>query len=260
MLKRLVMCIFLLSAALPAAAVNYTDLWYIPAESGWGANIVQSDNFLFLTFFIYGIDGKPTWYSAQLTKDATGFYNGKLYATTGTYYGATWTPGNTPATEVGTASFQPTSPYTARLLYIVNTPAPLAANVTKLIQRQTLTPITIGGSYVGAQSGAYSGCNSASGNGGYSDFFSLQVTQSTDRTVTLAFAYQGLSCTFTGTLTQFGQLYTVPTTAYKCSTGLDTNASLDELRATSLGFEGRFSAAAVGGGCREDATFSAVLH
>ena len=175
MLKRLLLCIFLLSAALPAAATNYTDLWYIPAESGWGANIVQSDNFLFLTFFIYGLDGKPTWYSAQLTKDATGFYNGKLYATTGTYYGVPWTPGNTPATEVGTASFQPTSPYTARLLYIVNTPAPLAANVTKLIQRQTLTPITIGGSYVGAQSGAYSGCTSASGNGGYSDFFSLQV-------------------------------------------------------------------------------------
>ena len=50
-------------------------------EGGWGVNVVQSDDFLFLTFFIYGADNKPTWYTAQLTLDASGNYNGKLYAT-----------------------------------------------------------------------------------------------------------------------------------------------------------------------------------
>ena len=37
-------------------AADYTDLWWIPAESGWGVKVVQTDNFMFLTFFIYGED------------------------------------------------------------------------------------------------------------------------------------------------------------------------------------------------------------
>ena len=76
MFKRILLCLFLLAAAFRAHATDYTDIWYIPAESGWGANVVQSDNFLFVTFFIYGADNKPTWYTAQLTLDASGNYNG----------------------------------------------------------------------------------------------------------------------------------------------------------------------------------------
>jgi hypothetical protein len=258
MLKRIVLCAFLLCTAFPASASDYTDIWYVPAESGWGVNVVQSDSFLFVTFFIYGADNKPTWYTAQLTLDASGNYNGPLYATTGTYYAMPWNPkDNPPATQVGTASFQPTSPYTAKLVYTLTT-GPVTVN--KAVQRQSLTQITIGGSYVGAQSGAYSGCSNSSSNQTYSDFFSLDVNQSTSGSVTLTFTYQGLTCTLSGTLTQFGQLYTIPTTAYKCSDGLNTNAKIDELRATALGIEGRFSSPTVGGGCREDATFSGVLH
>jgi hypothetical protein len=260
MFKRILLCLFLLAAASRAGAVDYTDLYYIPTEDGWGANVVQSDSFLFLTFFIYGTDNKPTWYTAQLTLDASGNYNGKLYATTGTYYASPWKPVDKTATEVGTASFQPTSAYTAKLIYVVTTPPALAATVTKLIQRQTLTRITLGGSYIGAQSGVYSACSSAANNTSYSDFFTLQVVQSTEGSVTFTFAYQGLTCTLSGALTQFGQLYTIPTTAYSCTDGLNTNASMTEIKATAQGIEGRFSSATVGGGCREDATFSAVLH
>lgn len=256
MLKRFLLCALLL-VSLRAYAVDHTDVWYIPEESGWGANVVESDDFLFVTFFIYGADNKPTWYTAQLTLDSTGNYNGKLFASTGTFYSMPWKASDLSLTEVGTASFQPTSPYTARLIYVVTAGS---VTVTKLIQRQTLTRITLGGSYIGAQAGAYSGCDNASNNGAYSDFFSLQVNQSTSGTVLFTFTYQSLSCTFSGTLTQFGKLYTMPTTAYKCSTGLDTNAAMGEISATSLGIEGRFSAPAVGSGCREDANFSAVLH
>jgi hypothetical protein len=261
MFKKLLLCLFLMTAAFRAGAVDYTDIYYIPAESGWGVNIVQSDNFLFVTFFIYGADNKPTWYTAQLTLDASGNYNGTLYATTGTFYAMPWKTSDQTTAPVGTASFQPTSAYTAKLIYTVTTPAALAATVTKLIQRQALTAITIGGTYVGGQSGAYSGCTNTSNNGGYSDFFNLQVNQSTNGSVTFNFTYEGsLTCTMSGTLTQFGQLYTMPTTAYTCSDGLNTNASMTEIKATSLGIEGRLAAPSVGGGCREDATFSGVLH
>jgi hypothetical protein len=264
MFKRLLLCLFLMTAAFRAGAVDYTDIYYIPAESGWGVNVVQSGtdfNFMFVTFFIYGPDNKPTWYTAQLTRDASGNFNGSLYATTGTFYTMPWKTSDLTAPVVGTASFQPTSAYTAKLIYTVTTPAALAGTVTKLIQRQSLTSIAIGGTYVGGQSGAYSGCNSSSNNGGYTDFFNLQVNQSTNGSVTFTFTYSGsLTCTMSGTLTQFGQLYTMPTTAYTCSDGLNTNASMTEIKATGLGLEGRLAAPAVGGGCREDATFSGVLH
>jgi len=258
MLKRLLLCLFLLVAALPAWATDYTDIWYNPTEAGWGANIVQSDDFMFVTFFIYGPDNKPTWYTAELTLDAGKNYTGKLYATTGTFYGAPWR--TVDRTEVGTAAFQPTSPSTGRLIYTVTTPPALAATVTKAIQRQTLTRITLGGSYIGAQSGTYSGCNNAATNGPYTDNFSLEVVQSGGVNLTMTFSYQSFTCTLSGTLTQFGQLYTIPTTTYACSDGLNTNASIGELKATNLGIEGHFSAPVVGGGCREDATFSAVLR
>ena len=257
MFQRLLLCLLLASAAFRAGAADYTDIWYNPAENGWGANVVQSDTFLFVTFFIYGATKQPTWYTAQLTRDNSGNFNGNLYATTGTYYGAPWNANDLTVTLAGTASFQPTSAYTAKLVYTVTN----GPTVTETIQRQTLTAITIGATYSGGQSGAYSGCNNAAFNGSYKDYYDLQVTQINNGTASFKFSYlSNLTCTLAGTLIQNGQLHTIPTATYQCSDGLDTTASMSEIKATSLGIEGRFAAPSVGGGCREDATFSAVLQ
>jgi hypothetical protein len=254
MLKRLLLALLLFAAAGRAAAIDFTDIWYLAAESGWGVNVVQSDNFMFVTFFIYGADGKPTWYTAQLTLDASGNYNGPLLATTGTYYLMPWIPSNTPPpTQVGTASFQPIDASNAKLIYIVTG----VGTVTKVIQRQTLTTITIGGAYSGAQTGAYSSCTAPS----YRDFFDLQLTQGTDGSATFTFSYtEGLTCTFSGRLMQQGQLYSIPSASYQCSDGNKTTATMTEIKATAQGVEGKFTALAVGGGCREDAQFSGVLQ
>jgi hypothetical protein len=261
MFKRFLLCLFLLTAAAPACALDYTDIWYLVPESGWGVNVVQSDNFMFVTFFIYGPDKKPTWYTAQLTLDQSGNFNGPLYATTGSYYGAPWSTQDLSVTQVGTASFQPTNAYNARLVYTVTTPPTMAANVTKTIQRQTLTAIRTAGTYFGGQSGAYSGCTSTADNAAYTDAFNLQVTQLTSANVSFQFMYaSGLSCTLSGALVQYGQLSTVPAATYSCSNGLNTNASMSEIKATSLGIEGRIAAPMVGGGCREDATFGGPSH
>jgi len=61
-----------------------------------------------------------------LTLDTTGNFNGPLYATTGTFYAMPWTASDLTAPVVGTASFQPTSAYTAKLIYTITTPAALA--------------------------------------------------------------------------------------------------------------------------------------
>lgn len=259
-MRRLIFSVALLVAAFGARATDYTDIWYNPQEQstgggGWGVNIVQSDSFLFLTFFIYGSDNKPTWYVAGLTEGADGNFNGNLYATTGTYFAAPWNPADgAGSAQVGTASFQPTGPYTANLAYSITS----GPSVVKAIQRQMLTSIALGGSYSGTQAGGYSNCaNSFT----YFDPFTVGVAHDTTAnmlTFTFHYTGSGLSCSLSGTFQQLGQLYKIPAAAYQCSDGLSTSATVNEIKATNFGIEGSFSAPDAGG-CREDATFSAVF-
>jgi hypothetical protein len=59
----------LLCAALPCLATpqarDGNDLWIIPEESGWGANIFHQGNTLFVSLFVYGPDGRARWYTAS---------------------------------------------------------------------------------------------------------------------------------------------------------------------------------------------------
>lgn len=243
--------------AAAAAAVDYTDIWYAPAEPGWGVNLVQSDGFLFTTFFVFAQGGAPTWYTGQLNWDGTSKFSGGLYASTGTWFATVpWVAGNTSA--AGTVSFEPaaSAAHQGTLVYTVNG----AGTVTKAIQRQTLTSIPLGGIYAGGQSGTYSGCSSSGNNGDYIDRYDLEVTHRTGGNATFRFKYtNGLVCTLSGSIQQHGRLYRIPSATYTCSDGLDTSAVVYEISATGQGVEGRFDAASIGGGCREEARFAAVL-
>src|SRR5262249_3203812 len=174
---------------------------------------------------------------------------------TGPYYGTVpYDASQYHATQVGVATFSPLTATTATLTYNVG-----AVNVVKNMQRLTLTTIALGGDYNGGQSGAYSG--SGCGLGAYKDYFDLQLTQLGDNSATFVFSYlSGLTCTLSGTLQQTGMLYSIPNATYVCSDGVNTTASLTQIKATSLGVEGVLAAPSVGGGCREDATFSGVLQ
>ena len=56
--------------AMPARATTYsidfTDIWWNAAESGWGINVAQRSNIIFATLFVYGPDNTARWYSATL--------------------------------------------------------------------------------------------------------------------------------------------------------------------------------------------------
>ena len=255
MLKRLLLAVLLSSAALGARAADYSDIWWSPPEDGWGVNLVQSDNFIFATFYVYGPNNQPIWYAGNLNADGIGNYTGGLYVTTGTYLGTVpYNSAQFGVTQVGTATFTPTAADTAVLSYNVGN-----VTVTKNIQRLTLTGIGLGGAYVGGQAGAYTACTNSGDNFAYKDYYDLQVAQANGN-VTFTFNYSGgLSCTLSGALTQNGQLYRVNNATYVCSDGLNTNASMSEIKATSLGIEGRFAAPSVALGCREDASFSGAL-
>jgi hypothetical protein len=253
MLKRLLVILFLLSASAQAVAADYTDIWYNPAESGWGMNVVQSDSFMFLTFFIYGADGKPTWFYGQVSQDASSNYNGTLYSTTGTYYILPWS--GVLSSPAGTVSFQPLDLYTAKLVYTVNG----VGTVNKTVQRQALTPFSIAGDYTGGLVLAQSQCANA-GSGTLTVNISVSQPLNNVGNVSIGVARaDGITCTFTAPVKQWGKLYQMQSATYTCNNGRSTTANVDELSSTAHGIEGTWSAL-VEGGCVETGTFDAVMR
>ena len=248
--------IFLLQA-LPARADDYTDIWWAVGgtESGWGVNLIQSQDFIFATFFVYGpAPAKtPIWYAGNLTRQSNGSFSGGLYQTTGTGIGATWNPADNSATPVGNATFTPTSTTTGTLSYNVG-----GTNVNKNIARQTLTSIALGGTYYGTGVINTSNCSNPANNGRQIFDVDPVVSQNTGSQLQIQVLLGSDTCTFSGTYVQEGLLFRIPTASYTCTSGINTSATLSEIRATSIGLEGRWTAANVGG-CQEDASFAAVF-
>ena len=262
MLKQLVVAFLLLISAFSAKAIEYTDVYYDILEPGWGAFLVQSDTAQFLAFFIYGPDGKPTWYTAQLTDDGTGNYTGTLYAITGTYFANPWA-GYT-INPAGTAAFQPSDIYHATLAYTV-TGLP---TVTKAIQRQTLSPYQMAGNYSGSMAGNVSGCSDPAGNDPmFRARYGLVVTQVGDTSATLVFtfvdtAHNGIVCTAAGPLTHLGRLYRIGDGGTLACTGPGQDGiarpmTIDSFHPTGQGIEGKLAGSGAGG-CAALLHFSAV--
>jgi hypothetical protein len=262
MLKRLVLIGLLLVAAVRAEALEYTDVYFNPAEPGWGVFLVQSDTTQFLAFFIYGADGKPTWYTAQLANDGTGKYTGALYAITGTYFPIPWVGYNINA--AGTASFQPSDPYHATLTYTVNG----VGTVTKTVQRQTLTPYVLSGDYSGSMAGSISGCTDPARNDpAFRGRYGLAVTQVADQSATLTFTFvdmnhSGIVCTLSGPLTHLGRLYQMAGTLACTGPGQDgvpRPVTIDSFHPTGQGIEGKLTTTTAGA-CTASLHFAALLN
>jgi hypothetical protein len=65
-------------------AKNYQDLWWNPAQSGWGVNFAHQGDQVFATWYTYDTNNAPLWLSALLTRVGTSeqFY-GPLIRTSG---------------------------------------------------------------------------------------------------------------------------------------------------------------------------------
>lgn len=118
---------------------NFTDLWWIPAESGWGMNINHQSNILFATLFTYAADGSPLWLVLSEGRlQADGSYSGTLYRTAGPPFGANpWSPSGVSLTAVGTMRIAFTNADNATLAYTVDGVA-----VSKSIERQRFSSAT----------------------------------------------------------------------------------------------------------------------
>ena len=112
---------------------NYTDLWWIPSESGWGMNINQQSNIVFATLFTYAADGSPQWLVlSEGREQADGSFSGTLYRTSGPAFGANpWSPAGVSLAAVGTMRIAFTNADNATLTYTLDGIA-----VSKNIERQ----------------------------------------------------------------------------------------------------------------------------
>ena len=61
---------------------NFQDHWYYPDENGWGIQVTAQGDVIFVTWYTYGPDGLPRWFTAQLTREGQDIFSGDVYATT----------------------------------------------------------------------------------------------------------------------------------------------------------------------------------
>lgn len=111
---------------------DFTDLWWNPAESGWGLSIVQHSSRLFAVWYAYGLDGKRTWFVLPSgTWTSSRAYTGAIYGTTGPAANTAFNAANVTTTPIGTATLTFTDANNGTFAYLIN-----GLSGTKSITRQ----------------------------------------------------------------------------------------------------------------------------
>lgn len=213
-------CVAALSLATQAHAVtgvDYSDLWWNPAENGWGVGLQRQGEVMFAALFLYGDDGASSWYFAsdmRALDEPARSWSGKLYRATAPAFSA---PFDRPANvvEVGTATLDFFNPSAGRLTYSVN-----GTQVTKSIERMSWRAPSIDGAYYGGMTAALSQCTDPNLDGPFDLMGPLTVATGGTRT-TLTVTSGALSgstsrCTLTGERRQAGRLGSIEGT-FSCS-------------------------------------------
>jgi hypothetical protein len=221
-----------------ASTTNFSDQWWIEAESGWGAAVLQQSNTLFIDLMVYGTDGKPTWFVAAAwlrTSSPEGHtvFLGDLYATTGPYYGGAFNTALVSERKVGTLTFDATTGNSATIAYTVD-----GVPVSKNVVRQTWANDNLTGVYAGAWN--YDCLGSPGAVQWW--WFTLTINHNPDNSITILqedappppFGY----FLYRGTYSQNGRMGQVVAELQPTDHGTMT---FFEIEKSAAGFVGRFS-------------------
>ncbi len=115
-------------------AIDYSDLWWNPNESGWGVAITQQYGMIFAAWYTYDAARKPVWYVASSCPVTGSGCVGDLYQVTGgSSPNTAWNGASKVTTKVvGTVSFTFADSGTGTMSYTIN-----GANGSKTISRQS---------------------------------------------------------------------------------------------------------------------------
>ncbi len=216
---------------------DYSDVWASAAEEGWSVLFVQQDLTIFAAMYVYGPDGKATWYAAALAYQGTNTFvwSGELFTATGPWFAnAPFASGAVTVAVVGTMTFSGslTDLRKGTLTYTVN-----GMRVEKQIQRYTFTSENFGGIYSGvmSQQGTGATCDSA----GNSNALPVSVQIKHNATaMTIVTRGTANTCTFPGTYSQAGHFGSL-VGSYVCTSGDHGNFSFAEMAVSTYDFRSR---------------------
>jgi hypothetical protein len=226
----------------PAYATSFStdqsDLWFIPAESGWGMQLIQRGSIIFATLFVYGPSGEPTWFVSTMDFASNSTWTGALYQTTGPYFETVpFNPALVTVTPVGTMTWASQGINTGTLSYVVN-----GAQIVKNVVRQTLVLDYFGGNYIGGVHNNVTGCTDSALNGTFDVPGSIDfVQQGTAVDIEVVFL-GGLNCTYSGTISESGQMGEIGAIPFTCSDGSAGTIAISELQVTQAGITGTYTA------------------
>lgn len=241
-----------------ALSDDVSDLWWNPAESGWGLNLVQQADIAFATLFVYGPDGKPKWYVAsEMDNQGLGSsgrdpsFSGTLYETTGPTSPNAFDPTKVTARAVGTITFVQATPASAVVMYSID-----GATVTKQVVRQTWRISNIGGAFAGTR--VTRGFNCPPDNAVTENLGMIIVDQppgSSSITITANGTTPSTSCLYSGSYSQGGRMGLIDGT-FSCGDGASGPFRMEEVEVNPDGFSSHYSA--IFGGCQVRGHFGGV--
>lgn len=248
-----------LAASLPllsfasSTTADYTDLWYNPNESGWGANVVQQGSTMFVTLFIYGSDNQPTWYVAsavtQQGDSASSLFSGPLYKTTGPYWLGSFNPSSVGVTQVGSLSFSASNSSSAAIAYTVN-----GSGVSRSVVRQTFGGDNYTGAFLGGSMGTWSSCGA---RGGYVESGATFTLAQNGSSVQIREDGSNYTCTYNGTAGANGRFGTFGGSGICSFDGVNFTFTASDAEISRDAFSTRISIQQVGG-CHFDGRMGGI--
>ncbi|CAN5257048.1 hypothetical protein BH11PSE11_BH11PSE11_15710 [soil metagenome] len=101
--------------------VDYSALWWNPAESGWGVALAQQYAMIFATMYTYDATGNPIWYVASSCPVVSNACSGDLYKVIGgTPPSIPWNGNGKVVSKVGTTQFNFTDGSNGTMTYTIN--------------------------------------------------------------------------------------------------------------------------------------------
>ncbi len=242
-MKKIAACLLSFCLWSPFASANtfttdLTDLWWNANESGWGVTATHQREVVFLTFFVYGPDNRPTFFTATLSytgQTGSGALNftGPMHTTTGPWFGSGFfNPNAVSARQVGTATFT-AFVESATLTYSVD-----GVTVTKSLTRQTFRNNDLTGNYGGVFRETTAGCGNPSNNGTI-EFAAGTSINTTATTMTMTTNNNGFVCNWSGNYRQAGRMGSSAGT-YVCG-ALQGTYDMVEIEANPQGITGRYT-------------------
>lgn len=242
-MKKAAACLLSLWLCSPFASANtfttdLTDLWWNANESGWGVTATHQRDVVFLTFFVYGTDNRPTFYTGQASyagQASSGalIFSGPMFQTSGPWLGAFFNPDFVAIRQVGTVTFTAFVD-AATLNYSID-----GVFVSKALTRQTFRNNDLTASYAGVIRETATGCVNPAQVGTTEAVVGVSIANSATN-FAMTTNGNGVICNYAGNYRQTGRLG-ASTGTYTCP-GLSGNYEMLEIDANPSGITARYSA------------------